>query len=257
MLNIVIIGSGNIAFAMAKACLDNQINVLGIYSKTPANAKNLSTAIGINFFNQINEIPNDADLYLLCVNDDAIQEVAKKISTKNGIIVHFSGIKPLNTLNFHVNTAVIWPLESINKKTFSSFKNTTLCIEANSSENYRIIESFADKLSSKVLDINSEQRAILHLAATISNNFTNHLIALTKITLEQENLDYHLLYPMLLKTIENAFQFDPKTIQTGPAQRNDEHTMETHLTLIKSNQVKDLYKLISKSILQLKLQNNA
>ena len=47
------------------------------------------------------------------------------------------------------------------------------------------------------------------------------------------------------------------TIQTGPAVRNDMNTMNDHLSLIKNDNLKSLYKLFSKSIFEVKENNNA
>jgi succinyl-CoA synthetase beta subunit len=47
------------------------------------------------------------------------------------------------------------------------------------------------------------------------------------------------------------------TIQTGPAVRNDMNTMIDHLSLIKNDNLKSLYKLFSKSIFEVKENNNA
>jgi predicted short-subunit dehydrogenase-like oxidoreductase (DUF2520 family) len=151
---------------------------------------------------------------------------------------------------------VFWPIESINKNIFTNFKNTPICIEANSDENYRIIEAFADRLSNKVLNINSEKRQYFHLAATITNNFSNHLIALAKIELDHQGLDYQILKHLLSNALNNSFNFEPQNTQTGPAFRNDVKTMQKHLDLIENNQLKTLYQLMSKSIFELKQNNN-
>jgi predicted short-subunit dehydrogenase-like oxidoreductase (DUF2520 family) len=195
-------------------------------------------------------------LYLLCVNDDAIENVSNNLVVNGGLVVHFSGLKNINEIGNQENKAVFWPIESIHESTFINFKNTPICIEANSDENYRIIEAFADRLSKNVLKIKSEQRQYFHLAATITNNFSNHLIALAKNELDHKGLDYQILKHLLSNALNNSFNFEPQNTQTGPAFRYDLKTMQKHLELIENNQLKTLYQLMSKSIFELKQNSN-
>lgn len=255
MITAVIIGTGNMAHAMLKACQHTDIEILGIYGRSMQKAAEIASQNGINCFENLNEIPTNADLYLLCVSDDSIDFVSQSISINGGLMVHFSGLKSMNELNKQQNKAVLWPIESVNKNTFESFLSTPICIEANSDENYRIIEAFADRISKNVHQVSSDQRKYLHLAATITNNFSNHLIALAKNELDHQHLDYQILKHLLTQAINNSFNFEPYQIQTGPAKRNDLSTMNKHLELIENDNLKTLYQLISKSIFEFKPSN--
>jgi predicted short-subunit dehydrogenase-like oxidoreductase (DUF2520 family) len=257
VIRIVIIGSGNIAQAIMKSCSNKDLDILGIFGRNVLKAFELAKQLETNCFENITEIPTNADLYLICVNDDAIKEVANNLPILDGLVVHCSGLKPMSELNNQINQAVFWPIESINKNSFTDFKNTPICIEANSEENYRIIEAFADRLSKNVNKISSAERQYLHLAATITNNFSNHLIALAKQELDLQQLDYTILQHLLTKAINNSFNFEPSKIQTGPAIRNDLSTMQKHLSLLQNTNTKDLYELMSKSIFELKENNHA
>lgn len=256
MITVVIIGSGNMAQAIIKACQHTDLNIVGIHSRNHDKSFEIANQNSINYFENTIDIPSNADLYLLCVNDDAIENVSNNLVVNGGLIVHFSGLKNINEIGKQENKAVFWPIESINKNTFTNFKNTPICIEANSDENYRIIEAFADRLSNKVLNINSEQRQYFHLAATITNNFSNHLIALAKNELNHQGLDYQILKHLLSNALNNSFSFEPQNTQTGPAFRNDVNTMQKHLDLIENNELKTLYQLMSKSIFDLKQNSN-
>lgn len=257
MMQVIILGSGNMAFAILTSCLNTDVEIVGIFSKTKENSIALSNNFNVKAYQSISEIPTNADLYLLCINDDSINEVANNLPIVDGLVVHCSGLKPISELNKQINQAVFWPIESINKNSFSDFKNTPICIEANSEENYRIIEAFADRLSKNVNKISSAERQYLHLAATITNNFSNHLIALAKQELDFQHLDYTILKHLLTKAINNSFNFEPSKIQTGPAIRNDISTMQKHLSLLQNTHTKDLYELMSKSIFELKENNYA
>ncbi|MES2381191.1 MAG: DUF2520 domain-containing protein [Bacteroidota bacterium] len=258
MINCVIIGTGNMAEALLKSVKTTDIEIVGIYGKSIAKSEALSLKYAVNSFTALNEIPTHVDLYLLCVSDNAIAEVATQLNIGASLAVHFSGIKQLEELGTVKNKAVFWPIESVNKNSFTDFTNTPVCIEANTDENYRIIEAFADRLSKKVLHKSSIERQYLHLAATISNNFSNHLLALTKQILDEQNIDYKLLQHLVSNGINNAFNFDPALIQTGAAVRNDTETIHTHKMLLHQNiDLIALYELMSKSIFDLKQRQHA
>jgi len=257
MMQVVILGSGNMANAILTSCLNTDVEIVGLFSKTEANKMAIVNKFKINGYTNFDEIPTNADLYLLCVNDDAIHEVVNNLPFVEGLVVHCSGLKPITALNKQTNQGVFWPIESINKTSFVNFKNTPICIEANSEENYRILEAFADRLSKNVQKINSEERQYLHLAATITNNFSNHLIALAKQELDLHQLDYTILKHLLTNAINNSFNFEPSKIQTGPAIRNDVSTMQKHISLLQNPNTKNLYELLSKSIFEFKQNNHA
>ncbi len=257
MMQVVILGSGNMANAILLSCQNTDIEILGVFSKTTENCIALANKFNTKAYQNISEIPTNADLYLLCVNDDAINQVANNLPIVDGLVVHCSGLKPITELNIQTNQAVFWPIESINKNSFTDFKNTPICIEANNEENYRIIEAFADRLSKNVKKTSSIERQYLHLAATITNNFSNHLIALAKYELDLQQLDYTILKHLLTKAINNSFNFEPSKIQTGPAIRNDISTMQKHLSLLQNSNTKDLYEIMSKSIFEFNKNNHA
>jgi hypothetical protein len=45
--------------------------------------------------------------------------------------------------------------------------------------------------------------------------------------------------------------FEPKEIQTGPAARGDQKTIESHLNIIQEKELKEIYQLISDRIKKL------
>ena len=82
-----------------------------------------------------------------------------------------------------------------------------------------------------------------------ANNFTNSLYADAATLLEAQNLSFHLLHPLILETAMKAIELDPRKVQTGPAIRSDELTIEKHLHLLESHpEAKKIYQLLTKQI---------
>ena len=107
----------------------------------------------------------------------------------------------------------------------------------------------ADQISSRVYEIDDQQRTILHVAAVFVNNFSNRLFQIAEEILEKEQLDFELLKPLLLETARKAVDHTPSKMQTGPAIRGDWATIERHLAYLKEHpQHRELYHMLSRSI---------
>ncbi|MBL0050011.1 MAG: DUF2520 domain-containing protein [Bacteroidetes bacterium] len=63
-----------------------------------------------------------------------------------------------------------------------------------------------------------------------------------------KKLDFNILKPIIAQTANNIMHHSPGEVQTGPAKRHDEKTMQRHLQLLKSKNRKALYKMISDDI---------
>ena len=81
--------------------------------------------------------------------------------------------------------------------------------------------------------IDDQQRAILHVAAVFVNNFSNQLFQIGAGILEQEDLSFDLLRPLILETAAKVQEHAPREMQTGPARRGDLSTIESHLDYLK------------------------
>ena len=57
---------------------------------------------------------------------------------------------------------------------------------------------------------------------------------------------------LILETALKVQTFLPSTVQTGPAVRRDEQTMETHLTLLQNHpDLQEVYRLLSQGIIKM------
>ena len=97
-------------------------------------------------------------------------------------------------------------------------------------------------------EITDDERQKLHLAAVIANNFSNHLYTLSAQYLAKNNIDFDLLKPLITETVHKISNSNPKANQTGPAKRNDIETIEKHFSLMENEDLKEIYKILTKSI---------
>ncbi len=110
-------------------------------------------------------------------------------------------------------------------------------------------------ITQNVYRINSAERKTLHLAAVFACNFPNYLYYLSQQLLAGQKLPFDLLRPLILETAEKVQEHLPANVQTGPAVRNDEKTMDAHLQLLHENpELQQLYKLLSQGIIKMDKQ---
>ena len=97
--------------------------------------------------------------------------------------------------------------------------------------------------------MDSEKRKILHLSAVFACNFTNRMYAIAEKILKENQLPFHLLFPLIEETAHKIKTTSPLKTQTGPAVRGDKKIMSEQLKMLSNDKLTTkLYRLISKSI---------
>ena len=91
-------------------------------------------------------------------------------------------------------------------------------------------------------------RERLHVAGVFANNFTNHMYAIAADILRDTHIPFQVLLPLIDQTAEKVHHLPPREAQTGPAKRKDEQVMRHHLSLLKTEEQQQLYRLVSKMI---------
>ncbi len=249
-MKVFVIGTGNVATALGMAIQKAGHTITGVYGRSIVDAQKLASKLNSNSFSLISKIPQGSDIYLIAINDDAIAEVIKSMKHLNGIIAHTSGTTPLSSLEKFNNKGVFYPVQTIKKNNPKSFKKVPICLEASNEHSMKLLLELANSISSKIYILDSDQRAILHLAAVFTNNFTNHLLNISVKILENNHLPSSLIEPLALSTIQNAFTKGPYYSQTGPAVRNDKVTISKQLKMLKKIKGQhDIYKLLTNEII--------
>ena len=130
-----------------------------------------------------------------------------------------------------------------------TFKEVPLCIEAQNDADLTLLHQVASSISDKVYHINSVQRQSLHVAAVFVSNFVNHLYKLGNDICNEHQIAFEILQPLLLETAQKVQILSPDAAQTGPASRKDSTTINKHLALLTDENQKEIYKILTKSII--------
>ncbi len=248
MISIVIVGTGNVAKHLFRAFIGiREVEVVQVVGRRATKLSHFSKEVPVSSdFTKIME----ADLYLMAVSDDAIPGVSLFLKNKKGLVVHTSGGVSITAMGDLERKGVFYPLQSFSAERKIDFKAVPICIEAHDNKDLKLLNQLGKYLSSEVQLISSEQRKTIHLAAVFVNNFTNHLFQIAQEICSENKIPFSILNPLIKETVNKLDDLMPSEAQTGPAKRKDTKTMEIHLKQLKDKNYKDIYSLISKSIIE-------
>lgn len=249
-MNIVIIGSGNVATFYGVRFKAAGHRIVQVLSPNLNHAQALANILECDATNQYASLHRNADLYVLGVRDDVLIELAQHLELPNKIIVYGAGAVPLSAL-YKISSRIVclWCLFSIQKDHLPTQNNFPVVYNPSNTIDSALAKQLAGLLSNSIYALNDDQKSNAHLCAVLVNNFTNHLYAIAHQLMRESNIEFSLLHPIMLNTAENAIAFDPKTRQTGPAIRNDEQTMHEHSMLLRQHPMyQQVYKILSESI---------
>lgn len=247
MIRVSIIGSGNVAQHLVQAFEKSTVAALvQVFSRKPESVSHLVPPDKtISSLKEL--IP--VDLIVIAVTDDAIASVSDEIPLTGQFVVHTSGSVAMNALNDKNRRGVFYPLQTFSKSKAVDFKIIPICLEAENENDYNTLKTVAESISDAVYNVNSEQRKALHVSAVFVSNFVNHLYQMGNAICDENNLSFDILKPLIQETAGKIMTLSPKEAQTGPAIRKDTQTINKHLSFLTDENQKEIYKLLTKSII--------
>jgi predicted short-subunit dehydrogenase-like oxidoreductase (DUF2520 family) len=250
-MTFTIIGTGNMAWFLAKRLTAAGHQCVGVYGRNPQEAELLASSITVNPFKSLNDITDgQADMCFLTLSDYSIQSIAMRLFLESTVVVHTAGSVDMKVLApASKDHAVLWPVYSIQKHNISMSREIPCAWEASSPKAKRFILSIAHGITDVLFEASGEQRRWLHMTAVISNNFINHLMAICEQICAAQNLPFSTLHPIIEQTFENIKHQSPYNAQTGPAKRGDKPTVDKHIAQLQSHpEWQQVYKVLSASI---------
>ena len=231
-MKVVILGSGNLGTQLRHALVDVGHDILQVWHRDE-------------------KIVAGADIYIICVKDDAINVVFNQIeqsgvlwhSSSFPVVVHTAGSVPMGNLS-----GVLYPMQSFSKDKRVDFSEIPIFIEAADEVAKKVISELACSISKHVTEANSETRKKLHLAAVFASNLSNHCYRLAEKLVEKEGLDFKLFGPLIIETASKACIMSPKDAQTGPMRRGDKEVIKKQMAMIDDHLTREIYRLFAESI---------
>ncbi|WP_263785363.1 Rossmann-like and DUF2520 domain-containing protein [Salinibacter grassmerensis] len=247
---IAIVGAGAVGTALARGLSENGRQVEAVVSRNEEDARALANRVGASVAGATGAVlPETVRLVLICVPDDAIEDVAEALGRydhpwADTVVGHTSGAKraavldPLArqgaaTMSFH-------PMQTFAGETPpEAFEGIVVGLEGQDRA-LAVGEALADVLGAQPLRLTPDEKARYHCAAALASN---GLVALLAVVEEvfgglEENAasasGADLVAPLVEHTWSNLKEGRPEEVLTGPVMRGDKGTVQAHLDALES-----------------------
>ena len=233
-MRITIVGQGNVA-----------CNLQHAFEKNGVHSAMVSSRVGLD------KIPK-SDVYIYAVRDEALAEVVAQVSAPRALHLHTSGTMPLSVFGEDKpHAGILYFFQSFSKsRLIDDFTTIPVFIEGRNIDDISAIYTLAQTITPRIYEANQHDRERLHIAGVFANNFANEMYAIAADMLRDTHIPFNALLPLIDQTAEKIHTLTPQQAQTGPARRGDENVMQHHLALLPNDELRTLYRLVSKLIQQ-------
>ncbi len=265
MQRIGIAGSGRLGQALGRLLHDRGQSVVAIAGRDPART---ATAAAFIYKDvrpvSYSDLPSHAARVLICVPDDALDEVARTLAAASQpitIALHTCGSRGPEALaaladrgaacaTLHPLQTITTPAQGIADLPGSSFGITGAASGGipDSTEAAAWAFDIVRLLDGHALTIPAESRPLYHAAAVMASNYIVAMIdaAVVLMGLASVASDPALqaLGPLVRASVENSLRLGPASALTGPIERGDARTVAAHLRALDNapESVRQLYR---------------
>ena len=175
-LSVVVVGSGNVAEAVARAVADTwALELKQVVARNAERAAAIAELCRTEWSDDFEKC-EDADFYIIAVSDRAVAEVASQLRRAEGsIVVHTAGSVEMEALGGGAR-GVLYPFQTFTVGRKVDFSDVPLFVEGCSEEVTQRIEILAQALSSRVYRANSSRRREIHLSGVLACNFVPYIV---------------------------------------------------------------------------------
>lgn len=248
--NVTLIGSGNMAHWLVYAMRNAGVRISQVYSRQLDHAKALAEIAGAEAIDNIGDLSPDSDLYVFSIKDDSYESLLRQLPFRLSLAAHTAGSLSMRIFEPYAESyGILYPYQSVNKDMDLKGVVVPLCVEANDKTTENELFIFAQRLTSIVRKLDESQRMVLHRAAIFGCNFTNAMYSIAYDILQEYDIDWQMIMPLLQHTMEKVKTMNPHEAQTGPAQRGDQNVIQFHLDALQDELLKDIYRIMTDYIM--------
>lgn len=259
-MRIVLVGAGNVATHIGLSLKAKGIGIAQVYSRTASSASALADRLDCPSTDNLSDLCADADMYIISVKDNALVDVIVGMEhcSADALYVHTAGCVPMQVFeNRRLHYGVFYPMQTFSKEKKVDFSQVPCFVEANDGVSLARLKQLATTLSPHVMELSTEKRKYLHLAAVFACNFANHCYAVAAALLREQDIPFDVMLPLVDEAAQKVHHLSPEAAQTGPAVRGDTKVMEAQMQLLSDHpEWKKLYAMLSGDIQNMNNQRN-
>lgn len=192
----------------------------------------------------IMEAGQSAKIVFLCLSDDAIENVCRKLAKQNrfikgAIVAHCSGVLSSDILSTardccKCSVASMHPLQTFPTIDAAiKMMSGTYCFYEGDEGAITVIENLAKNLGLRPIRIASKSKVLYHAAAVMACNYLVTLMDSAVQLAESADIDritaWSALKPLVTATLNNISEMGTVNSLTGPIARGDVKTVRRHL----------------------------
>ena len=177
------------------------------------------------------EVPA-TEVVLLCVPDSEIEAACAAVAGRAAMVGHTSGATPLSALAAaSEHGAAVFGLHPLQTVTGADadLRGAGCAIAGSAPAAIATARAIAEALGMSPFEIDDEQRAAYHAAASIASNYLLALQATAEEVAAEAGIEpedaRRLLGPLVRQTVENWLVQGPADALTGPVARGDKATV--------------------------------
>ena len=270
-MRIGFIGAGKVGCSLGKYLKESagDWQIVGYYSRSTSSAKDAAVFTDSRVIDQVELLAQMADAIFITTPDSAIGEIwemlcACNIPLEDKIIVHCSGLLASTVFTGAaergVTVASLHPFYAVSDRyhSYETLSEAYFTLEGSGER----MEEFRELLTASGLmirQIDAAAKTAYHAAASVGSNL---MVGLTELAInlllrcgfdrEQARM---ALRPLMQGNLDAIMEKDTVEALTGPAERADVATVETHLQTLSGDDC-EIYRLLTGKLVALAKQKN-
>lgn len=256
-MKIGIIGAGKVGVSLGMLLVQHGVPVAGFYSRTPESAEQAAAFTHTQRYGTLNEIITAGDTLFVTTSDGVIADIwrdMKALPIKSKTICHCSGALPSSVFDgaeaLGVQTCSVHPMMAVSDR-FSCWEKLEQAFFTLEGSAAPRMQTLLQSCGIRTAVIRAEDKARYHLASCVVSNLAVGLSQWGIELLEdcgftaQEALA--ALTPLMLGNMQAVCEKGPVQALTGPAERSDQRTIQSHLACLDGSDA-ELYALLTRKL---------
>jgi predicted short-subunit dehydrogenase-like oxidoreductase (DUF2520 family) len=237
--SVALVGPGRAGTTIALALVAHGARVVGVAGRAPDAASTTTAAACLGADPVlVSDAGRGADVVVLAVPDDAIDDVARAVAPSlepGALLVHLAGSRGTEVFAAvvaqrpDVRVGALHPLQSFpSASTGLERLAGAWAAVAGDAE----VAHIAERIGLRPFVLDDRSRVRYHAAASVASNHIVALLGQVERLAETCGVPFAAFVPLIRASVDNALELGPEAALTGPVARGDLATVAAHLAAL-------------------------